>query len=87
MYLHAKHQIKNKWSQQKILQPKLTLPQKLCNCLVKEDGPMNGLCLTSSVLYQATIKSNDSNTNKKDTKESVKRHSRNVLQTTKNHSA
>ena len=68
----------------KILQTKPAEPQKLCNCLVKEDCPMNGLCLTSSILYQATIKCSDSN--KKDTKESVKRHSRNVTQTTKNHS-
>ena len=40
----------------KILQPKPTEPQKLCNCRIKEDWPMNGLCLTSSILYQATIK-------------------------------
>ena len=38
----------------KILQPKPTEPQKLCNC------PMNKLCLTSSILYQATIKCSDS---------------------------
>ena len=44
----------------KILQPKPTGPQKLCNCLVKEDCPLNGLCLTSSILYQATIKCSDS---------------------------
>ena len=44
----------------KILQPKSAEPQKLCNCLVKEDRPLNGLCLTSSILYQATIKSSDS---------------------------
>ena len=40
----------------KILQPKPAEPQKLCNCLVKEDCRMNGLCLTSSISYQATIK-------------------------------
>ena len=39
-----------------ILQPNSTEPQKLCNCLVKEDCPMNGSCLTSTILYQATIK-------------------------------
>ena len=44
--MHAKHQIKNKWSYQKILQLKPTELQKLCNCLVKEDCPMDGLCLT-----------------------------------------
>ena len=30
----------------KILQPKPPEPHKLCNCLVKEDCPLNGLCLT-----------------------------------------
>ena len=44
----------------KILQPKPTEPQKLCNSLVKEDFPMNRLYLTSSILYQATIKCSDS---------------------------
>ena len=44
----------------KILQPKPTEPQKLCNCLVKEDCPLNGLCLMTSTLYQATIKCNNS---------------------------
>ena len=28
-----------------ILQPKPTEPQKLCTCLVKENCPINGLCL------------------------------------------
>ena len=44
----------------KILQPKPAELQKLCNCLVKEDCPLYGLCLTSSILYQATIKCSDS---------------------------
>ena len=44
----------------KILQPKPAEPQKLCNCLVKEDCPLNGLCLTSSILYQTTIKCSNS---------------------------
>ena len=44
----------------KMLQPKPTKPQKLCNCYVKEDCPMNGLCLTSSILYHTTIKCSDS---------------------------
>ena len=42
------------------LKPKLTEPHKLCNCFVKEDCPVNRLCLTSSILYQATIKCSDS---------------------------
>ena len=44
----------------KILQSKPTEPQKLCNCLIREDCPMNGLCLTSNILYQATITCSDS---------------------------
>ena len=44
----------------KILQSKPTEPQKLCNCIVKEDYSMNGLSLTASILYQATIKCSDS---------------------------
>ena len=43
----------------KMLLPKSTEPQKLCNCLVKEDCPINELCLMSSNLYQATIKCNN----------------------------
>ena len=67
----------------KILHSKPTEPQKSCNYLFKEDFPMNELCVTSSILYQATIKCNDNNKSKKDTKESAKRTSRNVTQTTK----
>ena len=52
--------MKIKLSQQKILQPKPAEQKKLCNCIVKEDFPINGLCLTSSVLYQATMQCNDS---------------------------
>ena len=44
----------------KILQPKPAEPQKLCKCLVKEDCTFNGLCLKSSILYQATIKCSNS---------------------------
>ena len=68
------------------LRPKPTEPQKLCNWLVKEDFPMNGLGLTSNILYQTTINCSNSKYKKKDIKVSVKRHSRNVIQTTKNHS-
>ena len=45
---------------EKILQPKPAEPQRLYNCLVKEDCPLNALCLKSIILYQATIKCNDS---------------------------
>ena len=70
-----------------LLQPNPTEPQKLYNCFVKEVCPVNGLCLTSSILYQTTVKCSDSKyKKKKNKKESVKRHSRKVTQTTKNHS-
>ena len=42
------------------MQHKPAEPQKLCHCLVKEDYPLNGLCLNSSILYQVTIKRSDS---------------------------
>ena len=54
---------------QKILQPKPAEPQKLYNCLVKEDCPLNGICLTSSILYQNTIKCSDSKYKQKGYKE------------------
>ena len=44
----------------KILQPQPAEPQKLCNCLLEEVCPLNGLCLKSSILYQAAVKCNDS---------------------------
>ena len=44
----------------KILQPKATAPQKLRNCLVPEDRPMNGFRSTTSILYHATINCKDS---------------------------
>ena len=50
----------NSHKKKKILQPKPIEPQKLCNCLVKDDFPMSGLCLTSSISYQATKKCSDS---------------------------
>ena len=57
----------------KILQPKPAEPQKLCICLIKEDCPLNGLCLTSSVLYQTTIKCSDSKYKQKRCKGSCER--------------
>ena len=42
-----------------MVQPKPTASQNLYNCPVK-DCPINGLRLTSSILYQATIKCNNS---------------------------
>ena len=43
-----------------LLQPNPTEPQKLYNCFVREVCPVNGLCLTSSILYQTTVKCSDS---------------------------
>ena len=45
----------------KIMPPKPTEPHTLCNCLVKEEYPLKGLCLTWSILYKATIKCRASN--------------------------
>ena len=71
----------------KILQAKPIERQKLCNCLVKEDCPLNGLCLMSGILYQATTKRSDSKyQHRRDTKKSMKRPSRIVMQITKNNS-
>ena len=63
--MHAKLDIKNNLSLQTIFQTKPTELQKSCNCLVKEDCAMNGLCLILSILYQATIKHKDSKYKKK----------------------
>ena len=71
----------------KILQAKPIERQKLCNRLVKEDCPLNGLCLMSGILYQATTKRSDSKyQHRRDTKKSMKRPSRIVMQITKNNS-
>ena len=59
-----------------ILQLKPTEPQKLCNCLVKQDFPINGLCLTSSILYQVAMKCNHSKYKQK----KIQRNLRNDLQ-------
>ena len=68
----------------KILWSKCTELHKLCSCLDKEDCAMNGLCLTSSILYQATMKCNETKYKQNnDTKESVKRPKRKVTQSTK----
>ena len=53
-----------------MVQPKPTASQKLCNCPAK-DCPINGLRLTSSILYQATIKCNNSKYKKKNTQRNL----------------
>ena len=37
---------------------------KTCNCLQKNNCPLNGNCLQSSVVYEATVTRNDDNTSK-----------------------
>ena len=69
--MHAKHQTKINGHAKKILQPKPEQPQKLCNCRVKGDCPLNGLCLTANISYQATIKCSDSKHKQKRYKEIV----------------
>ena len=62
----------------KILWPKPTEAQTLCSCLVKEDCPVNGLCLTSGTFCKGIIEWNG---NKKKQKK-IQRNLRNDLQDT-----
>ena len=39
-----------------------SVDNKSCNCRQKNACPLNGNCLQSSVIYQATVKRNDNNT-------------------------
>ena len=39
-----------------------SVDNKSCNCRQKNSCPLNGNCLQSSVIYQATVKRNDNNT-------------------------
>ena len=39
-----------------------SVDNKSCNCRQKNTCPLNGNCLQSSVIYQATVKRNDNNT-------------------------
>ena len=39
-----------------------TIDNKSCNCQQKNTCPLNGNCLQSSVIYQATVKRNNNNT-------------------------
>ena len=68
-----------------IPQSKPTETQKICNCLVKENCPMNG-CLMSSILYQATIKCNDSTYRQRRYKEICKTTFKKRYANHKNHS-
>ena len=43
-------------------QPTQNNQQKLCNCLVKEECPMEGQCLKKEIIYQATVKSEGNET-------------------------
>ena len=55
--MHAEHQIRNKRSQKK-KNPTTQAHRatQIMQLLVKEDWTMNGSCLTSNILYQATVK-------------------------------
>ena len=55
--MHAEHQIRNKPSQKK-KNPTTQAHRatQIMQLLVKEDWTMNGSCLTSNILYQATVK-------------------------------
>ncbi len=34
-------------------------PERMCNCRSKPDCPLKGECLSNNVIYQATVKTND----------------------------
>lgn len=51
----------------KILRPTNTPPEpkKICNCRKKDDCPLDGACLTQSLVYQATVVTKANQTDKK----------------------
>ena len=64
--MHAKHEIQNRHTRN--ASTKKDLPQtntRTCNCRVKTDCPLDGNCLTKSVVYQATV--TETNTEKTET--------------------
>ena len=42
-----------------ILRERLQQPEKMCNCRSKPDCPLKGECLTTNVIYQATVETSD----------------------------
>ena len=49
----------------KLMKPPIEQQSKTCNCIKKDLCPMNNNCLSSSIIYQATITSNTQNYNEK----------------------
>ena len=48
----------NKHNKQITAPQPIVINQNTCNCIVKETCPLNGNCQASSLVYEATIKSN-----------------------------
>ena len=46
----------------KVLTPENTSPQAACNCRDKPVCPLDGACLTKSIVYQAEVKTGDGQT-------------------------
>ena len=46
----------------KVLTPENTSPQAACNCRDKPECPLDGACLTKSIVYQAEVKTGDGQT-------------------------
>ena len=42
-----------------ILRERPQQPEKICNCRSKPDCPLKGECLTTNVIYQATVETSD----------------------------
>ena len=40
---------------------KLNNEERTCNCKIKDDCPVNGMCLTRGVIYKATVKHENKN--------------------------
>ena len=68
-----------------ILQNTPSKNTKHCNCLQKENCPMNGACLKESLVYYATISCNDKNYQPKLYKGSCETSLKSAIVTIKNH--
>ena len=42
-----------------LLQKRTPTPEKLCNCRAQPNCPLNGICLTTNIIYQATVECDD----------------------------
>ena len=52
--------------------------EKKCNCRKKEECPLNGECLVNEVVYQATVKTKDTNNSLRPTTRSARRQKRSL---------